>query len=252
MKKGQRLLVLLGGGLLALTLAGCGKADAGPENGSPQEGQPEETQPAEQEPESGQQTETQPEGQEPDSAEQPEGALPAEEDMPGYESAAVRIWGPVLGVAEDSVTVDNRSEVSMRGEMIITVDPERTKILDAVNGYPVELSQLQDGKAVFAYIESAAALSEPPVVNARLILCEVPDDLRVPEYISVVEMSEQSDGSYLLSADNGMQYLVRQDCEILPYLTRNIVTLQDVQKGSNCLVWSDERRTAQKIVLFAE
>ena len=42
-------------------------------------------------------------------------------------------------------------------------------------------------------------------------------------------MEEQSDGSYLLSGDNGIQYLVPADCEILPFLTRNVVTLQDVQ-----------------------
>ena len=150
------------------------------------------------------------------------------------------------------MVIDNRSEVSFRGEMVVTVDPVHTRILDGENGYPVEVSELNEGEAVFVYIGSAATMSEPPMVNASLILCKIPSDLRVPDYVHVTAMEEQSDGSYLLSGDNGIQYLVPADCEILPFLTRNVVTLQDVQAGGSCLIWSDERRTAQKIVLFAE
>ena len=168
------------------------------------------------------------------------------------ENTSVRIWGPILRVEDGNVVIDNRSEVSFRGEMVVTVDPEHTRILDGENGYPVELSELNEGEAVFVYIGPAATMSEPPMVNASLILCKIPSDLRVPDYVHVTAMEEQADGSYLLSGDNGIQYLVPADCEILPFLTRNVVTLQDVQAGGSCLIWSDERRTAQKIVLFAE
>ena len=179
------------------------------------------------------------------------------EQLPGDigqagENTSVRIWGPILRVEDGNVVIDNRSEVSFRGEMVVTVDPEHTRILDGENGYPVEVSELNEGEAVFVYIGSAATMSEPPMVNASLILCKIPSDLRVPDYVHVTAMEEQSDGSYLLSGDNGIQYLVPADCEILPFLTRNVVTLQDVQAGGSCLIWSDERRTAQKIVLFAE
>ena len=175
-----------------------------------------------------------------------------EDDALAGESASIRIWGPILRLEDGNLVIDNRSDVSFRGEMVITVDPEYTRILDGENGYPVEVSELTEGEAVFVYIGPAAAMSEPPIVNATLILCKIPSDLRIPDYVQVTAMEEQPDGSYLLSGNNGIQYLVPMDCEILPYLTRNIVTLQDIQTGSSCLIWSDEKRTVQKIVLFAD
>ena len=223
MKIGKKILRLLGSSLLTLTLAGCGAAK-------------------------GAQTQDMQQADTEQSAE----AWPAEDAVSVGENTSIRIWGPVLRLEDGNVVIDNRSDVSSRGEMVVTVDPESTRILDGENGYPVEMSELNEGEAVFIYIGPAAAMSEPPMVNASLILCKIPDDLRVPDYVHVMAMEEQADGSYLLSADNGIQYLVPADCEILPYLTRNIVTLQDIQTGSSCLVWSDERRAAQRIVLFAD
>lgn len=228
MKMRKKLMCLLGSGMLIMALAGCGAT----EGSQTQEGQQESQQSADQQEQNSNQ--------------------PAEEAVPAGESASIRIWGPVLRLEDGNLVMDNRSDVSYRGEMVIAVDPESTRILDGENGYPVEVSEINEGEPVFVYIGPAATMSEPPIVNASLILCKIPDDLRVPEQVYVTAMEEQADGSFLLSADNGMQYLVPADCEIMPYLTRNIVTLQDIQAGSSCLVWSDERRTAQKILLFAD
>ncbi len=277
MKMRKKLMCLLGSGMLIVALAGCGAT----EGSQTQEGQQESQQSGDQQEQNNnqsadgqeqgnqrteaqqeqagqsqeghQQTDTQ--NEQPPSQEDLDGTAesqPAEEAVPAGESASIRIWGPVLRLEDGNLVMDNRSDVSYRGEMIIAVDPESTRILDGENGYPVEVSEINEGEPVFVYIGPAATMSEPPIVNASLILCKIPDDLRVPEQVYVTAMEEQADGSFLLSADNGMQYLVPADCEIMPYLTRNIVTLQDIQAGSSCLVWSDERRTAQKILLFSD
>ena len=284
MKMSRKIMCLLGSSLLIVALAGCGTTErtqpqdsqqedqqSGDEQGQagqqPGDGQGQESQqPGDgqgqesQQPGDGQGQESQQsEEQQPADSQGQETQASAEdtEQLPGDigqagENTSVRIWGPILRVEDGNVVIDNRSEVSFRGEMVVTVDPEHTRILDGENGYPVEVSELNEGEAVFVYIGPAATMSEPPMVNASLILCKIPSDLRVPDYVHVTAMEEQSDGSYLLSGDNGIQYLVPADCEILPFLTRNVVTLQDVQAGGSCLIWSDERRTAQKIVLFAE
>ena len=49
----------------------------------------------------------------------------------------------------------------------------------------------------------------------------------------------------------GVEYEIAQDCQILPYLTRNMVTLSDLNEGKKCLIWSDDDNVASKIVLFA-
>ncbi len=279
MKMSRKIMCLLGSSLLIVALAGCGTTERTQPQDSQQEDQQsgDEQGQAGQQPGDGQGQEDQQSGnqqgqedqlsgdgqgqesQQPADSQGQETQASAEdtEQLPGDigqagENTSVRIWGPILRVEDGNVVIDNRSEVSFRGEMVVTVDPEHTRILDGENGYPVEVSELNEGEAVFVYIGPAATMSEPPMVNASLILCKIPSDLRIPDYVHVTAMEEQSDGSYLLSGDNGIQYLVPADCEILPFLTRNVVTLQDVQAGGSCLIWSDERRTAQKIVLFAE
>ena len=168
--------------------------------------------------------------------------------MPAY----VRVWGPVLSVTADSITIDNRSENGCRGELILHLDGERSKVLDGENGYPVELTEVEVDDAVFAYIGQTMTLSLPAQVTAEIVFCDLPDSLRVPEFVTVTQMEQQSDGSYLMTADTDQQYLVPENCEILPYLTRNLVTLADVQPDSTCMVWCDETLTAKKIVLFAQ
>ncbi len=171
-----------------------------------------------------------------------------EGQMPAY----VRVWGPVLSVTADTITIDNRSENACRGELILHLDGERTKVLDGENGYPVELTEVEVDDAVFAYIGQTMTLSLPAQVTAEIVFCDLPDSLRVPEFVTVTQMEQQSDGSYLMTTDTDQQYLVPENCEILPYLTRNLVTLADVQPDSTCMVWCDERLTAKKIVLFAQ
>ena len=171
-----------------------------------------------------------------------------EVQMPAY----TRVWGPVLSVTADSITIDNRSENGCRGELILHLDGERSKVLDGENGYPVELTEVEVDDAVFAYIGQTMTLSLPAQVTAEVVFCDLPDSLRVPEFVTVTQMEQQSDGSYLMTTDTNQQYLVPENCEILPYLTRNLVTLADVQPDSTCMVWCDERLTAKKIVLFAQ
>ena len=168
--------------------------------------------------------------------------------MPAY----VRVWGPVLSVTADSITIDNRSENGCRGELILHLDGERSKVLDGENGYPVELTEVEVDDAVFAYIGQTMTLSLPAQVTAEIVFCDLPDSLRVPEFVTVTQMEQQSDGSYLMTTDTDQQYLVPENCEILPYLTRNLITLADVQPDSTCMVWCDETLTAKKIVLFAQ
>ncbi len=263
-KMTKKMMCLLGSAMLLVTLAGCGA----PEETRVQDGQQaseqqeQESQPSKEQQD---QTDQQQEDRPPTDSQGQESQPPSEEGMEesaelqneedvalAGESASIRVWGPILRIEDGNLVIDNRADVSFRGEMVITVDPEHTRILDGENGYPVEVSELNEGEAVFAYIGPAATMSEPPIVNASLILCKIPGDLRLPDYLQVTAMEEQPDGSYLLSGNNGIQYLVPMDCEILPFLTRNVVTLQDVQVGSSCLIWSDENRTAQKIVLFAD
>ena len=80
---------------------------------------------------------------------------------------------------------------------------------------------------------------------------QIPADMKAPEYITVKSMTADADGNWKLVSTAGTEYAVAADCRIMPYLTRQIVSLEDVAQGSNLLVWSNAENQAQKLVLFA-
>lgn len=160
------------------------------------------------------------------------------------------IWGPVLSVGDSSITIDNQSGISYTDEIILNIDPEASRVLDSVDGYPVQIADIKEGDVIYAYIGPAMTMSIPPMTTAVTVICQIPQDFKVPFYLTVASMEQQADQSYVLTAADGSVFQVPADCQILPYLTRNMVRLTDVQAGSQCMVWSDGENNAQKIVLF--
>lgn len=178
------------------------------------------------------------------------------EPMDESESAALEslcVYGPVTILEDGSFSIDNQSGVSMSGEMILTVSTETTYILDAVSGLPVKAEDIRDGDAVYAYIGPAMTTSLPPVTNAEVIFTNVPPQGRAPEYVTIKSMITNADTSqYILTAADGTEYTLTEDCNIFPYLTRNIVTLDDLTAGRKCVVWADEDGRVNKLMLFAQ
>lgn len=174
------------------------------------------------------------------------------EDNTATAPDTIRIWGTVLGVEDGMIRIDNQSGVSFAGEIVLNIADGYSRVLDGENGYPVTLSDLQAGEVIYAYIGPAMTMSLPPMTNAEMVVCKIPADAKTPDYVHVKAMEEQQDGSWVLTASDETVYQVPADCEILPYLTRNIVRLTDVTDGSHCLIWSDGSANVHKIVLFAE
>lgn len=165
-------------------------------------------------------------------------------------SNQIRIWGPVLGVEEGVIRIDNQSGSSFAGEIVLNISEEYSKVLDGENGYPVDLDQIKVGDVIYAYIGPAMTMSLPPMTTAQLVICQVPEDRKAPDYVEVKSMEQQEDGSWKLESVEEVSYVIPADCQILPFLTRNIVMLSDVKEASTCLIWTGEAGNVQKIVLF--
>ncbi len=178
---------------------------------------------------------------------------PEEESAPEeFLAETFAIWGPVLWVEDNQISIDNQSGLSSQGEVVLNISPEATYVLDGINGYPVELSEIKKGEVIYAYIGPAMTMSLPPQTFAHAVICQIPQDAAAAQYVTVKDIEQQSDESYILTAADGARYQVPADCQILPYLTRNLVTLSDVHSGSRCLIWSNDGETLDKIVLFAD
>ena len=87
----------------------------------------------------------------------------------------VILRGPVTHTEDGRLSIDSQPESApsegasigtYTGEVILNIS-EETLILDAVNGYPVLLDDLEDGRTVNAYVGPAMTMSIPPTSNAK-------------------------------------------------------------------------------------
>lgn len=164
---------------------------------------------------------------------------------------ARRIWGSIEQVGEGELIVDNQSHNSSMGEMIIKIDPEQTKVLDAADGLPVELGEIT-GDSFEAYLGPTMTMSLPPQTTAELVIVNIPQDAQAPLYVTARGPIEETELGQTLMSENGAAYVLTEETQVLPYLTRNIVRAEDIMEGSNCLIWQDADGAVEKLVLFAE
>ena len=181
------------------------------------------------------------------------GAIESMEESQPEIPQSIRIYGPVTKLEDGRLSIDNQSGMSTSGEIILDVADDMTYILDAMTGFPAALEDMKDGDTIYAYIGPAMTMSLPPMTNATMIFTNLPADAKAPDYVEVKSMvTDASTSKSVLTAADGTEYTLADDCNIFPYLTRNIVTLDDLTQGRKCVVWSDDENTASKIMLFAE
>lgn len=139
-------------------------------------------------------------------------------------------------------------------ELILNIS-EETRILDAVNGFPVAYDSLTDGEKVYAYISHAMTMSIPPQSHAEMIICGIPAGFEAPLYETAEDIVFGDNGAAVVKSVRGNTYYIDASSVLLPYLTRNIVTVQDLTKERTFLVWKTPIGTtgenaASKIVMF--
>lgn len=164
---------------------------------------------------------------------------------------ARRIWGSIEQVGESELIVDNQSHNSSMGEMIIKLDPEQTKVLDGADGLPVKLEEIT-GDSFEAYLGPTMTMSLPPQTTAELVIVNIPQDAQAPLYVTARGPVEETELGSVLITEWGAEYVLTEETQILPYLTRNIVRAEDIAEGSSCLIWQAADGAVEKLVLFAE
>lgn len=163
--------------------------------------------------------------------------------------SAVTVVGTVAEIgAEDEipnvlVNIDDASD-----NQILLHISEETALIKA-DGTPIALSDLTADSVVLVYHSTMVTRSLPAKSTAfALVLLESEDDF-YPIYMVAADRSEEGgiaseDGNYVAVAVEG--------CEVVPYKTRNIVTLDDVKAGSKLLVWSRVMTMSIPALLNAE
>ncbi|MCD8327313.1 MAG: hypothetical protein LUC90_11765 [Lachnospiraceae bacterium] len=174
-----------------------------------------------------------------------------ESGMEAEWDAPVRIYGVIseVWVDQSTIVVNNQSGNSSAGEIELIIDTENTLVLDASTGYPVALEDVEIG-SFEAYLGQEMTLSLPPQTTPYAVIVNIPADSAVPQYAVVASIEENAEGNVVITATDGRAYVVAETAQIVPYRTKNIVTVEDIQIGGACLIWMDEDGTASKVQLF--
>ncbi|WP_315081217.1 stalk domain-containing protein [uncultured Clostridium sp.] len=152
--------------------------------------------------------------------------------MPKFSSS----WGSVKEKGDKQIHITNSSNIN--NDVILNISDE-TKIIDAVSGLPVSLDDIDVNESVYAYTSPIMTMSLPPMTSAKAIIVNIPQDFKVPNYMEVQDIKENDDGSITVTSDDGLlQATLNKDTNISPYLTRNIVTIDDVKVGSKLFLWT--------------
>ena len=169
----------------------------------------------------------------------------------------VQVWGTLTWLEDGGLLVENSSEdaafdaVILHGESIIC--------LDAVTGDPMDIQELEDGDTIYAWVGPAMTMSLPPHATAILILGNIPAGYAVPQYYEIVSVTPQAMAAIYpppamtwteVTATDGTTLTITNGAALTPYLTRNIVRLEDLIPGTRILVWSDAQGEPEKVLVF--
>lgn len=141
-------------------------------------------------------------------------------------------------------------------ELLFLNYDENCLILDANEGYPVDTSVITEPVPAVAYISQAMTMSLPPQTNPELILVCTEGGCTdsFPYYVTITDntLSKAAEGSHILSTTRGDIIVTSADTEIIPYRTKQVVVIDAITEGTDCIVWLDNDMIASKIMVFAK
>ena len=175
----------------------------------------------------------------------------AEEVATIAEPAYLSTYGEVTEAADDYVVVK-----TMDGEEIQFNTSELTQIIDANTVLPLDLTARETNTVMVTY-SNAMTMSIPPQAYAFAIIGNIKTEMGNPIYTIVEEVKTNEDGIVIVTEGGSKEITVPSNAEVSPLLTRNIVTLADVKKGSDVLLWYDMMTmsipafaTSEKVVIL--
>ena len=153
-------------------------------------------------------------------------------------------WGHIASIDEENTRISfnsteyvvdeegNSSEVVNEIVLHLTAN---TPILDGTTLMPVALSDIDTEALAYVWVSQAMTMSLPPQTSAQVIIVNVPEDASAPQYV-VVKDVEDTDGGIIFTDQDGVSWRADGDTQVSPYLTRNIVTLDDIKVGTRLVL----------------
>jgi|GEM_PF-1095796 len=112
-------------------------------------------------------------------------------------------------------------------------------VIIKADGTPASLEDCQENVQVTVYHAMATTMSIPPQSAAKVVVLMDEETTMLPLYGEVASVTEGEKALEILTADGSYMFYGTEETEVVPYKTRNIVTLADIQEGSRILAWAE-------------
>ena len=96
-------------------------------------------------------------------------------------------------------------------------------------------------------------MSLPPQTSALIVVGNVPADDRVPEFYQIAGTAAapaSGEGERRFPVAGGETLTVSEKAQFTPWLTRQIVTVEDLVPGAQILAWKDKDNKTEKVLLL--
>lgn len=184
-------------------------------------------------------------------AEEPE--APEAPLNPWEHPAPTRVWGKVSPWEGEGIFLKNSNENDPLQEVVLNVS-EETCVVDAQTGLPLDLEKVREGDTLYAWVSPVMTLSLPPQMIPSVIVGNVPADAAAPELCEIAQNVRQpapgDEGNPTFSLAGRGTLEVTDKTVYTPWLTRQIVRMEDLIPGTRVLVWKDKDGAAEKVLVF--
>ena len=164
----------------------------------------------------------------------------------------VQVWGKVSPWEGEGIYLKNDDKDSHLNEVVI--HPGDAPVVDGATGLPLDLEKVKEGDTLYVWTGPAMALSMPPQMSALVIVGNVPADAAAPEFCEIarraVSPAPGDKGNPTFALTGGGELEVTDKTVYTPWLTRQMVRMEDLNPGDRALVWKDKNGAAEKVQLL--
>lgn len=186
-----------------------------------------------------------------------EAAAPESSTAPAY-PAPVQVCGKITWQESGCFLLESGRKDDPYSEILVHLS-ENTPIVDAVSGLPLDAAAVKDGETVCAWVGPAMTMSLPPQASAAAAAAHIPADGAAPQYYEITGLDQTVTIAIYpapprtevnLPVAGGGTLRIPVSAQISPWLTKNIVTLDDLTPGSRILVWRDANGEVSRVLLL--
>lgn len=149
-------------------------------------------------------------------------------------------------IIKEIKTVDGKTSILVKNtekdsiEEVLLHISEETIILDNATGLPGSINELKVDQKIFVHHSAAMTMSLPPQTQCFAILTNLEENKAIGKLIEVNKILEKTEEQVkVLTNDKQFILTFLKENSIVPYRTKQIESIQNIEAGSKMMVWFD-------------